>query len=197
MENQLNIFAVEKKNSYNPEKSSDIECLFGDKKVEQTQSWSVFVDGAARGNPGPAGCGIYVVQDKAQEDIIKKGFYLGEKTNNQAEYLALLVAVFLIKKKQTDLNLKNVTLVIHSDSELMVRQMCGFYKVKNPALQHIKSLIEELLSGSTYKFIHIMREKNKIADKLANLGVDKNVQLPKEFLVFVADFKDIVEIIKN
>lgn len=197
MENQLDIFAVEKKSADKPQKPSSVEGLFDDKKADQSQCWSIFVDGAARGNPGPAGCGIYVVQDKLQDEVIKKGFYLGEKTNNQAEYLALLLAIFLVKKKQKELNLKNVTLIIHSDSELMVRQMGGFYKVKNPTLQHIKNLIEGMLSNLTHKFIHIMREKNKIADRLANLGVDKKVQLPKDFLEFIADFKDIVEIIKS
>lgn len=165
------------------------------KKIQNVENWTVFVDGASRNNPGPAGCGIYVIKD--QETIIKEGFFLGEKTNNQAEYIALLLAVFLIKAKLEDLKNQNIVLTIHSDSELLVRQMCGFYKVKNAALKHINGLIELMLKGVPHKFIHIMREKNKIADKLANLGVDKKIQLPKEFLDFVANFKDIFEIIRS
>ena len=195
MEKQLDIFATNKKELVSKATSTEIKSLFAEKKEPVVENWTVFVDGAARGNPGPAGCGIYVVNDN--KDIIKKGFFLGTKTNNQAEYIALLLAVFLIKKKQQELKIENIILTIHSDSELLVRQMCGFYKVKNSVLQCINSMIERILKGTPHKFIHIMREKNKIADKLANLGVDKKVLLPKEFFDFVADFKDIVEIIRS
>src|SRR5208282_5322045 len=64
-------------------------------KKEIHKPWSIYIDGAARGNPGPAGIGIYVTD--GTKAIIKHGYYLGKKTNNQAEYLALAVAVFLIK----------------------------------------------------------------------------------------------------
>ncbi|KKQ33130.1 MAG: Ribonuclease H [candidate division TM6 bacterium GW2011_GWF2_37_49] len=195
MEKQLNIFANNKKEPVTKDTSTEIKRFFAEKKVPVVENWAVFVDGAARGNPGPAGCGIYVINDN--KDIIKKGFFLGTKTNNQAEYIALLLAVFLIKKKLQELEIENIILTIHSDSELLVRQMCGFYKIKNAVLQCINSMIERMLKGIPHKFIHIMREKNKIADKLANLGVDKKVQLPKEFFDFVADFKDIVEIIRS
>jgi ribonuclease HI len=195
MENQLDIFAIDKKDHNKNDITVDIESSFNQKKLIGIENWTVFVDGAARGNPGPAGCGIYVI--KNQEELIKKGFFLGEKTNNQAEYIALLLAVFLIKNKQQKLGLKKIALTIHSDSELLIRQMGGIYKVKNAVLQRINSLVETMLLDIPHKFIHVMREKNKIADKLANLGVDKKVQLPKDFLDFVADFKDIVEIIRS
>lgn len=195
MEKQLDIFAPKKDTSVKKDVSNEIKDVFSEKKLATIETWTVFIDGAARGNPGPAGCGIYVAN--GDKDIIKKGFYLGEKTNNQAEYLALLIAVFLILQKKQELQIQKLTLIIHSDSELLVRQMNGLYKIKNSALQSINRIVESILKGTSHKFIHIMREKNKIADKLANLGVDKKTHPPKEFFDFVADFKDIVEIIKN
>ncbi len=139
-------------------------------------TWEIFIDGAARGNPGPAGAGIYIKH--TDEKIVKKGFYLGKKTNNQAEYLALALAIFLLEKIGKNPNKIN----IFSDSELLVKQMNKEYKVKNPILLQIKSLIDSMLKGTTCKVKHILREKNKIADELANAGIDKKTKIPATFL---------------
>ena len=151
----------------------------------------IFVDGAARGNPGPAGAGIHI-SNSTQE--IKEGFFLGEKTNNQAEYLALVLALFLLKQKidetDKDTGLKNVFLVIHSDSELLIRQLSGLYKIKNPILIKLHGLIKRLLNGVPHKFTHVMREKNKVADRLANEGIDKKKKIPTNFFNFLANLND-------
>lgn len=161
------------------------------------QAWSIFVDGAARGNPGPAGAGIYISN---LEQKIQESYFLGEKTNNQAEYLALVLALFLLKQKIDDTNLKNIFLTVNSDSELLVRQLCGFYKIKNPVLIKLHGLVKQLLSGVNHKFTHVVREQNKIADKLANEGIDKKKKIPTKFLNFLANLDDgnnIIEMLKK
>lgn len=150
-----------------------------------TAELEVFIDGAARGNPGLAGAGIYVIQKSKNIPLIKDGFFLSRKTNNQAEYFALLLAAFLTNEKCTKLGLKNVQLTIFSDSELLVKQMSGEYKIKNETLQQLRNSAITLLQNFSFKFVHILREKNKIADKLANLGIDKKTLPPKVFLDFV------------
>jgi len=154
-------------------------------KKESVKPWNVYIDGAARGNPGPAGIGIYVTD--GTKTIIKHGFYLGKKTNNQAEYLALAVAVFLIKKEYTEKKIDCPTLHFFSDSELLIKQMNKFYKVKNAVLLQIKSMIEGMLVGSKHSFKHVFREANTIADELANHGIDKKNKLPTDFLKFLAN----------
>ena len=93
---------------------------------------TIHIDGAARGNPGPAGAGIYITHQN--KPIIKKGFYLGQKTNNQAEYLALVLALLLIESWCVQEEISQPYLSFFSDSELLVRQMTGIYKIKNSTL---------------------------------------------------------------
>lgn len=143
----------------------------------QSLTWTVYIDGAARGNPGPAGTGIYAV-DHNGKAIIKQGFYIGLKTNNQAEYLALVFALFLIKKEAEKQEVKDLSVLVISDSELLVKQMRGAYKMKNPILLQIKMVIEILLQDLTCHFKHVLREYNTVADELANLGVDHKKKLP-------------------
>ena len=144
-------------------------------KIEQ---WRIFVDGAARNNPGPAGAGIYITA--GDETICERGYYLGKKTNNQAEYLALLLALLITNKEIKKRKISNPKLVITSDSELLVKQMNKVYRVKNKELQKIKSVIDELLEDKSYVVKHVLREKNKIADKLANKGIDSKKSPPKD-----------------
>lgn len=109
-------------------------------KHSVSETIEIFVDGAARGNPGPAGAGIFITQ--ADKELVKSGFFLGKKTNNQAEYLALALALFLLKKQ-----IKNPEkIIITSDSELLIKQMRGEYQVKNPILFQIKNLIHSMLA---------------------------------------------------
>jgi len=175
MDKQLSFLALAPSTSDRaPQKNNDIQ-----------KPWNIYIDGAARGNPGPAGIGIYVTD--GTQAVIKHGYYLGKKTNNQAEYLALAVAVFLIKNLCAEKKIDCPVLHFFSDSELLVKQMNKYYKVKNPVLIQIKSMIEGMLVGSKHSFKHVFREANTVADELANHGVDKKNKLPTGFLKFLAN----------
>lgn len=147
----------------------------------------VFIDGAARGNPGPAGAGIHIQYGDGLEE--NKGIYLGKKTNNQAEYLALALALFFAEKLCSKHDITKPHLSIFSDSELLIKQMRGEYKVKNEILAHIKSLIgDQAKHFTSVQFAHVRREKNKEADRLANLGVDEKHKIPVAFNKLLSDY---------
>lgn len=136
--------------------------------------WKLSVDGAARNNPGPAGAGICIV--KNEEPYEKKGFYLGSKTNNQAEYLALIIGLCLVKQyMQPDDHL-----VIISDSQLLVRQFHGSYKVKEPHLKALHAAAYALAASLHYEIVHVFREENSEADEQANYAIDHKVALTHE-----------------
>ncbi|MBV8661336.1 MAG: ribonuclease HI family protein [Candidatus Dependentiae bacterium] len=146
-------------------------------KVEEAStSWKLFIDGASKNNPGPAGSGFVLLKDK--EIICQQGFYLGKKTNNQAEYYALVLGVFFSKKYIK----KDEHITIISDSQLLVRQMNGIYKVKDVHLAQLKNLAMTWLEDYNYKVHHVLREHNTLADEMANRGVEKKTSLPQEFL---------------
>lgn len=128
----------------------------------------LFCDGASRGNPGPASIGVVAYKDKNQTDIaFTISEAIGKETNNVAEWTALLLGL----KKCKELSEKEVK--AHLDSELVVRQMQGVYKTKKPELQQIKVEVDLLKPAfSSLEFIHIPREQNKMADKLANKALD-------------------------
>lgn len=151
----------------------------------KTHSLVIYIDGAARGNPGPAGAGIHIVLD--DDKILNKGIYLGKKTNNQAEYLALALALLFAEKMCTEHHIKNPHLAVFSDSELLIKQMRGEYKVKNEILARLKSCIDASLEKFSYKFAHVRREKNTIADSLANLGIDEKHKIPAPFIKHLSD----------
>jgi ribonuclease HI len=136
--------------------------------------FELYVDGASRNNPGQAGAGIYIIKDN--QALVKLGYYLGNKTNNQAEYLALLLGLILIKKYITDKD----NLEIMSDSLLLVKQVSQEYKVLNPILANLNNYARRLLNGLNYKIFHILRDKNVVADKLANQAIDKKLNIPDE-----------------
>ncbi len=146
--------------------------------------WELYVDGAARNNPGPAGAGLYLVKEGAP--VEQKGMYLGLKTNNQAEYLALLLGLYFAEVHMA----QGDTLVIKADSQLMVRQVLGVYRVKNKELARISSMVMTLLKKLHYEIRHIPREENKIADKLANAGIDKKIAVPREILMVWPLYED-------
>lgn len=138
--------------------------------------WKLFVDGAARNNPGPAGAGIHIV--KEQISMVKAGFYLGSKTNNQAEYYALLIGLYLIQP----LLCPQDTILVVSDSQLLIRQLQGIYKVKHPNIISLYSIAKKAMQLLHIDVMHVLREENKIADKLANQGIDQKKDLPQAFL---------------
>jgi ribonuclease HI len=128
----------------------------------------VYTDGAARGNPGPAGIG-YLIYDEAGQVLVADSDYLGETTNNVAEYTALLRA---LEKAQI---LSAGPVQIFSDSELMVRQLNGVYQVKHPGLLPLYTEARRLLAGfGQWTVTHVKRDKNKEADRLSNEGIDRH-----------------------
>jgi ribonuclease HI len=132
----------------------------------------IFTDGGARGNPGPAAAGA-VIFDEHGKVVKEVSDYLGETTNNVAEYEALL-RVLHVAKQTFGAELSNMQVDIKMDSELIVRQMMGIYKVKEPSLKERYIQIKELLKhmpGAT--FTHVPRAQNKHADKLVNEAIDK------------------------
>jgi ribonuclease HI len=136
----------------------------------QTQQIKVFTDGGARGNPGPAAAG-WVAFGHQGELISFDSIYLGDNTNNYAEYMALISALkFLVKTTGAKSSTK---FLFHLDSELIVKQLKGEYKVKHPELQKLNSQVQGLLVELTaVEFVHVPRAQNKFADKLVNIVLD-------------------------
>lgn len=124
-------------------------------------------DGGSRGNPGPAGIGV-VVRAPDRTPLVTLGRFIGVATNNVAEYRALICALEQAQK----LGAKKI--LIRGDSELIVRQMIGQYRVKNADLKVLYDEAQSILREfDDAKFEHNLREKNKLADKLANLAMDR------------------------
>ena len=130
----------------------------------------LYTDGAARGNPGPAGLGVVIF---AGESVHEYTQYLGETTNNQAEYQALIFALEKLIGLIAQENLSVEKVVCYSDSELLVRQMKRQYRVKDAklALLFVKAwnLLQKLPAA---EFVSIPREQNTRADKLANQAIE-------------------------
>ncbi len=124
----------------------------------------IYTDGGSRGNPGKSACAFIAVQD---DKIIKQqSKYLGIGTNNEAEYNAIILALSIIKEKQIE---------IISDSELVIKQLNGEYKIKKPHLQELKDKIDNLIKNRNIKFSNVRRENNfiSIADFLVNHELDR------------------------
>lgn len=137
---------------------------------------NIYTDGGARGNPGPAGIGV-VFQNDQGENIYTHKEYIGEGTNNQAEYAAIIKAIELVLKSKWFLenNKKEGSkIVCKLDSQLVVEQICGNYKVKNSGIVELMGQLKMLLNKIEIpiEFIHIKREQNKLADKLVNQAID-------------------------
>jgi ribonuclease HI len=127
----------------------------------------IHIDGGSRGNPGPAGIGAVIIRSDGQvaERIHR---YIGEATNNVAEYRALLLAL------ERAHALGCADLEVFSDSELLVRQLQGLYQVRNTTLRPLFTKAQELIAGfRRFKIQHIPREQNAEADALANRGMDE------------------------
>lgn len=133
---------------------------------------NIYTDGGARGNPGPSGIGL-VIYDENQNIIYKNSKYLGIKTNNEAEYAALINALEWLENNKDNFSISKVNLF--SDSQLLVRQIQGVYKVKASHLKPLHNLCLSLLKSINlpYIFTDIRRENNKLADSLANDAMDK------------------------
>jgi ribonuclease HI len=128
-----------------------------------------YIDGGARGNPGPAGYGV-VLDDEGGRRVGELSEFLGHQTNNYAEYSGLLGAL------NYTLQHGFKALKVVSDSELMVKQIKGQYKVSSPALKELHGQAMQLIDQLAYFEIkHVLREKNRDADRLANLAMDRGI----------------------
>jgi len=124
-------------------------------------------DGGARGNPGPSGYGV-VIEDESGKRVAELSEYLGHQTNNFAEYQALIAALEYAQASG------NGALKVISDSELLVRQIKGIYKVKNAVLQDLHGRAKQLIGKMEWFSIeHALREHNREADRLANEAMDR------------------------
>ncbi|MFH1417852.1 MAG: ribonuclease HI family protein [Planctomycetota bacterium] len=127
---------------------------------------TIHIDGGARGNPGPAGAGV-VIRDENGRSRLEAGFFLGRKTNNAAEYTALLKALEAARAAAAD------ELVIFSDSELLVRQINGDYRVKSKTLRELFDIaFSRLREFKKWSISHVRREANEDADEMANKAMD-------------------------
>jgi len=155
------------------------------------------IDGGARGNPGPAGYGA-VIEDEMGRPVVELSNFLGSQTNNYAEYSGLIAALSYTTRHGFK------ALKVYSDSELMVKQITGEYKVSSPTLKelHAKAvrLIEDL---EAFEINHVPREKNREADWLANRAMDLGIKGQNAMLaqkpgpVPVADIKEVSGIVRN
>lgn len=133
----------------------------------------IFTDGGSRGNPGPGASAFIVFKDK--NEVFKQAYFFKTTTNNMAEYFAVLMAVLWISKNRGVVGKNDVILKI--DSELIVNQLKGIYKVKNENLKNIHNKINNIAnsSGININYVHISRRFNKIADTLVNEKMDENL----------------------
>ena len=133
----------------------------------------VYTDGASRGNPGPASIGVAIYDAKGK--ILKEySKAIGKATNNVAEYQAVIFGLKKIKALVGKAKIKNYSLEIRADSQLLVSQMSGKYKIKDFNIQKLFFEIwNSKIDFGNVEFKHIPREKNKLADKLANQALDE------------------------
>ena len=152
------------------------------KEETPSEGYVLNIDGAARNNPGPAGAGIVLKQNETK--LLEKGYFIGNKTNNQAEYLALIIGLITWKT----LNKKDPPTIL-SDSELLIKQINGNYRVKNPDLQQLFHVAYLLTKGLKVQFKHIVRTENKDADRLANRGIDTKKALPETYRKVLDEYR--------
>jgi len=142
----------------------------------QKEKIIIYTDGGARGNPGPAGVGA-VITDREGKVLKEESKFLGETTNNFAEYEAVIVGLQALKKLFNKEKLKELELEVKLDSQLVAEQLSGRYQIKEETLfpQFIKVHNMQVKDFPKIKFIYIPREKNKEADGLANKAMDKGM----------------------
>ena len=139
----------------------------------ESDSWSsctAYIDGGSRGNPGIAGYGVHVVDEHGQT-LASLSEPLGIKTNNVAEDSALIAALKFVLSKRCP------KLKVFADSELLVRQISGVYRVKHPELKILFEQARSLIAGlKSFSIHHVPREENREADRLANLAMDRGLK---------------------
>ena len=129
--------------------------------------FEIFIDGASRGNPGPSAA-AFIIRDENKKLINQRSYFIGENTNNVAEYFALVMALEEAKR------LGASEIALKSDSELVVKQMLGEYRIKDRNLKLFFKKAKNLAARfARVDFIHIPRSENKEADKLTNIELDE------------------------
>jgi len=137
--------------------------------AEKSKRTRLFTDGAARGNPGPAGAGAVIVNADGHV-VAKVGKFLGESTNNVAEYMGLILGL----KRAKAMGIKEIE--VCSDSELMVKQLAGDYAVKADHLRPLHDEAKQLLQAFTWVEVrHVPREENTQADAMSNRAIDERL----------------------
>ncbi len=145
----------------------NIQRASGQERFSVYQQVDLFTDGGSRGNPGPAGAG-FVISSVASGPILSRGIFLGPTTNNVAEYTAVREGLAAAKEMQAQ------SVRLFSDSQLLVRQLNGQYRVKSENLKGLYADCMELLASfSSWQVTHVYREKNTEADAMANQAMDK------------------------
>ena len=133
----------------------------------KTAAWTLRCDGGARGNPGPGALG-YVLLDPRGHEVEARGEYLGAVTNNVAEYRALIAGLEAAARHGAS------SVTVRMDSELVVRQMTGEYRVKNAGLKPLHQKAHDVqLKITKVKYLAVRREENARADQLVNETLDK------------------------
>jgi ribonuclease HI len=139
--------------------------------------WKIFTDGGARGNPGEAACAFVIMC--GDELAFETGLYLGYQTNNEAEYWGVIHSLEYIKKMSASPSSATWFL----DSKLVVEQITGRWRVKEPRLQELQrrclSLLVEIFPHKAYRFQHIPRGQNTRADHLVNVALDSHLKVSK------------------
>lgn len=152
------------------EASSLVDASPAPHKLATSRNLTLYIDGASRGNPGKAAIGIVIMNDKGHV-IGEKGKHIGETTNNMAEYQALIDALAEAKRHG------GKEIQIYSDSELLVRQINGIYKVRDSKLIELYSEAKKQITDfASFKIDHITRDKNSRADALANEALDNHLK---------------------
>jgi len=129
----------------------------------------LYTDGASRGNPGPAAAGWFI-SDETGRVIEKNGHFLGKKTNNEAEYMAMIMGLHALKQQgATDI-------IVRADSELLIKQILGEYRVKHPNLVPLHEQVKKLLKEFQMTHVeHVRRHLNSEADAAANRAIDEAI----------------------
>ncbi len=143
-----------------------IEKSLNDEESRCEKKLIIHTDAAARGNPGPAGIGVVIQNDN--ERVLKEFYqYIGEQTNNSAEYMAFIKGLEIAKELEAD------SVRVNTDSELLANQLNGVYRVKNKALIELYMEAKKMINlFAQVEIVHVQRNKNKDADRLANLAID-------------------------
>lgn len=133
---------------------------------------TAYTDGACMGNPGPMGIGVVIYRDGVMVEQLSE--FIGDGTNNMAEYKAI------IKALETAHSMGETVVQIKSDSELVVKQLNREYRVKDPGLLPLRREVERLCGGMKVSFEHIPREKNGMADSLSKEGAELGAKREKK-----------------